>query len=155
MIFFNDDSTPFKENRHIDQKNRNLDLQDLIKLRKEFENNPLIGYLNINRLRSKTDDLRDICSKSPIDVLCIDETKSGSYYPDSQLKISDYQHPPYRKDRNKYGDGKIVFLREGLIPRRLRDFDGDTTEIICLELNICRKIWFIIFDYRPPINNNK
>ena len=83
--FFNDDSTPFKENRHIDQKNRNLDLQDLIKLRKEFENNPAIGYLNINHLRSKTDDLRDICSKSPIDVLCIDETKSGSYYPDSQL----------------------------------------------------------------------
>ena len=96
-----------------------------------------------------------MCSKSPIHVLCIDETKLDSSYPDPQLKISGYQYPPYRKDRNKYGGGKTVFLREGLIGKRLRDFEGDTTETICLELTIYKKIWFIIFAYRPPINNKK
>ena len=44
-----------------------------------------------------------------------------------------------------------MFLR-GLITRRLRDFERDTTEII--ERTICKKIWFIIFAYRP-LNNNK
>ena len=48
-----------------------------------------------------------------------------------------------------------MFLRESLIARRLRDFEEDITEIICLELTICNKIWFIIFVYRPPTNNNK
>ena len=54
--FFNHESTPSKDtintgNRHIDQKNRNLDLHDLIKLRREFENNPVTGYLNIKPFR--------------------------------------------------------------------------------------------------------
>ena len=47
-----------------------------------------------------------------------------------------------------------MFLREGLITRRLRDFEGDTTETICQELTISKKIWLITFTYRP-INNNK
>ena len=72
------------------------------------------------------------------------------------MKILGYQYPQYRKDRNKYGSGKTVFLKEGLIARRFRDFEGDTPEIICLELTICDKIWFIIFAYyRLPINNNR
>ena len=71
------------------------------------------------------------------------------------MNISGYQYPPYHKDRSKYGGGKIVFLRENLIARRLRDFEAGTTENICLELTICKKIWFIIFAYWPPINNNK
>ena len=48
-----------------------------------------------------------------------------------------------------------MFLKEGLIARRLRNFERDTTKIICLELAISKKIWLIIFAYRPPISNNK
>ena len=106
---------------------------------------------NKYHLGSKIDDLWDICSRSTTDVLRIDETKLDSSYPDPQLKTSGYQYPPYRKDRNKYG-GKIVFLREGLTARGFRDFGRDTTETICLELTISKKIWFIIFSYRPPIS---
>ena len=47
-----------------------------------------------------------------------------------------------------------MVLRKGLIARRLRDSEGDTTEIICLKLTIYKKIWFIKFAYRPPNNNN-
>ena len=50
----------------------------------------VIGYLNINHLGSKIHSLRDICSKLPSDVLCIDETKLDSSYPDPQLKILGY-----------------------------------------------------------------
>ena len=41
---------------------------------KDYESSPNTGYLNINYLSSKSDYLREICSKSPIDILCIDET---------------------------------------------------------------------------------
>ena len=71
------------------------------------------------------------------------------------MKISSCQYSPYRKDQNKYGRGKVVFLREALIARLLRDFEEDTTETICLELTIYKKIGLIILADRPPINNNK
>ena len=44
----------------------------------------------------------------------VDETKLDSSYPDAQFQRNDYQFPPFRRDRNKYEDGKIVFIRQGL-----------------------------------------
>ena len=89
---------------------------------------------------SKTDYLRKICSKSPIGILCIDEAKLDSrcsiWNPDAQLEISDYQYPPCRKDRNKNGGIKIVLIREDLITKKLKAFEGDISETICLEINI-------------------
>ena len=38
------------------------------------------GYLNIDYLYSKIDYLREICSKSAIDVLCIYKTNLDSSY---------------------------------------------------------------------------
>ena len=32
------------QSKHINQKNSNFDLHDLVKLRKDYENNPIIGY---------------------------------------------------------------------------------------------------------------
>ena len=34
--------------KHINRKGSNFDLHKLLKLRKDYENNPIIGYLNIN-----------------------------------------------------------------------------------------------------------
>ena len=96
-----------------------------------------------------------IFSISLIDVSCIYETKLNSPYPDPQLKVSGYQNPQYRKDRNKCGGGKNAFLTEGLITRRISNFEGDTTGTIFLELTLSQKIWFIVFAYRHRINNNK
>ena len=120
-----------------------------------MKNNPIIGCLNINHLSSKIGYLRGSCSKSPIDILCIDETKLDSSYPDAQFEIPGYQYPPYRKDRNKNGGGKIVFIGEGLITKRLKAFEGDISETICLEVIIFKKGWFITYVYRPPYNDNK
>ena len=62
-------------------------------------------------------------AESPIDILCVDKTKLDSSYPDAQFQINDYQFSPFRRDRNKYGGGKIVFIRQGLITRRLTKFE--------------------------------
>ena len=92
-----------------------------------------LGYLNINHLPSKIDHLRKMCSKAPNNIL----------------------YPPYRKDRNKNGGGKMVFIREGLVTKWLKAFEGDISETICLERTISRKVWFITYVYRLPYNNNK
>ena len=139
--------------------NIQFDISGLTNLKKECPNNPIISYLNINSLRNKIDQLRDICQKAPLDILCIDETKIDSSFPDSQFYIEGYQFPPFRKDRNKQDGGKIVSIKKGIIAKRIinleGNFEGNCGELICLDLTISKKTWCILFVYRPPQNNNK
>ena len=67
--------------------NYNLDIEELMYLRKLCTSNSIIGYLNINSLRIKITQLREACSKAPIDLLCIDETKIDASFPDAQFHI--------------------------------------------------------------------
>ena len=83
-----------KISNNIKISDSKLDISDLINLRKECPNNPIISYLNINSLGNKIDQLRDICKKASVDILCIDETKIDSSFPDSQFYIEGYQFPP-------------------------------------------------------------
>ena len=94
----------------------------MINLRKAYQNNPLIGYININPLREKIVSLREILSKAPIDILYVDETKLGASFPDHQFKISGYQFPSLRRDRNSKGGGKKLFVREGFIVKQMKNF---------------------------------
>ena len=105
----------------------------------ENDSNPIVAYLNINSLGEKINHLREICKESPIDILCVDETKIDSSYPDAQFQINDYQFPPFRRDRNKYGGGKIVLIRKGLITRRLPKFKTKVSKTTCFELTISKK----------------
>ena len=98
----------------------NLDIDGIIHLRINNPFNTIVGYLNINSLRNKIDDLREVCKKVEIDILCIDETKLDDSYTDSQFKIKGYQFPFLRKDRDNRGGEKFVFIKQGLIVNRLK-----------------------------------
>ena len=126
------------------------DINDFIKVREAYSKNPILGYLNINSLRNKIINLRDVVAKVPIDILCVDETKLDESFPDSQFLIENYQFPPFRRDRNSKGGGKIVYVREGLISKRLKQFESEFIETICIEIKISKKKWCILFAYRPP-----
>ena len=76
-------------------------------------------------------------------------------FPDHQFQIDGYQFPPFRKDRNKFEGGKIVYVKDGLIVKRVNDFETNISETISLELTISNQKWFIMFGYRPPIETNK
>ena len=102
----------------------------------------------------KINHLRQISKVSPIDILCVDEGKLHSSYHDVSFQIDNYQFPYFRRDRNKYGGGKSLFLRIGFITRKMPKFEAKVTETICVELTISKKEWFILFRYRPPQNNN-
>ena len=79
--------------------------------------NPMIGYLYINCFENKVINFREICHQAPIDIICLDETTLDSSCPDFQFHIDGYQFPPFRWDRNKYGGGKIVYVREGSLQK--------------------------------------
>ena len=132
-----------------------LDIDGLIDLRVNNPFNPIVGYLNINSLRNKIDDLREVCKKVQIDILCIDETKLDDSFPDSQFKINGYQFLFLRRDRGNRGGGKIVFIKQGLIVNRLKQLETKISETISLELTISNKKWLLVFAYRPSNNVNK
>ena len=120
------------------------------KLRSSYKNNPMIGYLNINSLKNKIIGVREMIAKSPLDIFCVDETKIDESFPDAQFIIENYQFPPFRRDRNSKGGGKIVYIKQGLIAKRLRHFETKVSETICIEVTLSKKKWCILFAYRPP-----
>ena len=57
--------------------------------------------------------------------------------------------------RKKRGGGGIIFIRKGLIAKRLYVYEDTTSKTICLEVTISKMNWCITFAYRPPYNNTK
>ena len=51
-----------------------------------------------------------------MNILCIDEIKLDTSFPDSQFKIDGYQFPLFRKDRDSKGFGIIVSCGKALLP---------------------------------------
>ena len=125
-------------------------MKGVSKLRKAYPNNPIIDYLNINSLKEKIICLRDIISTAKIDILCIDETKLDTNFRDSQFRINGYQFPLFRKDQDSKSGGKIVFVREGIVAKRLSHCESPSIESICIELTISKRKWCVLFAYRPP-----
>ena len=103
---------------------------------------------------NKINDLRKICGKTQIHVLCIDETKLDESFPDAQFHIDSYQYPAFRKDHNKNDGRKIVYIKEGLIAKRNLEYENINIETICIETSISKRKGCLTFAYRSPYNNN-
>ena len=106
------------------------DVSCLVKLRKNYINNPNTGYLNINSFSERIIYLKEICLKTSIDILFIDETKPDASYLNTQFHIDGYQFPPFFKDRNKYGEGEMVYIRDGVMAKCLENVEGRHRETI-------------------------
>ena len=71
MLFYEENTRDSSEqgNDYLDMKNKNYSektfssVSGLIELRNKYPNNSTIGYLNINSLRNKIIDLREIMGK--------------------------------------------------------------------------------------------
>ena len=90
----------------------------------------------------KITSLREILSKAPIDILCLDGTKIDSGFPDAPFKINGYQYSPTREGGNSKVGGKILFVRLGIIAKRLTNIETKTAEAICIEFKISKNSTF-------------
>ena len=115
--------------------------------------NPLIGYLNINSLRNKMVDVREVFTKLMFDYFVLSETKLDDSFPLQQFYINGFEIRN-RRDRDKHGGGLIEFVRSGFITNSLRDFETKISETICTEITISKRKWFCLSVYRPPSTSN-
>ena len=118
-----------------------LDIDGLIKVRNSYPNNPVIGYLNISTLQNKIISLREIIAKAPFDVFCLDETKLDDSFPDSQFVSENFQVPPFHRDQNSKGGGRLVYVKQGIIAKRLENLETNFSVTVCIELTISNKKW--------------
>ena len=91
--------------------NLDLDLCNLQLLKQKYHSNSFISYLNVNSLSNKIDALRQICKIFPLEIICVDETRLDSSFPNSQFRIDGYIFPPYRRDRDNHGGGDSFYKR--------------------------------------------
>ena len=129
------------------------DLQTLKKDRLNYPGNPLIGYLNINSIRSKISDIREVFGKLQLHYFVLSETKINESFSPAQFNIHDFEIRN-RRDREKHGGGLIEFFRKGFTTKRMKEYEAKLSETICTEFTFSKKKWFCLSIYRPPSPNN-
>lgn len=115
-------------------------------LRKKQKGKIIIGHININSIRKKFDALVDAI-RGNLDILMISETKIDESFPAAQFLISGYSQP-YRLDRNCFGGGILLYIRED-IPSKNLFCEKLNKEIINVELNIANTKWLLSCNYNP------
>ena len=78
----------------------------LKKDRLNYPRNPLIGYLNINFIRNKISDIREVFRKLQLNYFVSSETKIHESFPLVQFNIHDYEIRD-RRDRENTGVGSL------------------------------------------------
>ena len=125
----------------MNENSGDLEALNLINIRNM--NRPILAHLNINSLRNKFDALK-LLIKDKIDILVVTETKLDETFPMTQFHIEGFKSP-IRLDRNAYGGGIIVYIRENIPSKLLQKltFESDS-EGIFFELHL-RKTKFLFF----------
>ena len=120
----------------------------LIELKMNRYRNPVLAHLNVNSLRYKIIDLRELLDCVDIDFISISETKLDDSFPSAQFHTDSYFL--FRRDRNKHGGGLAAFVKCGLLPKRINEPESGKIEIPALEININKRKWIILSIYRRP-----
>ena len=108
----------------IDSESQIYDLSKLFEIKKNDTNNSMIGRLNINSRKYKIIDLRQILSCASLEVLAVNETKLSDQFSDSQFVADGAYNPSqFRKYRNEYGGGILVFVKKGVLAKCLRSLE--------------------------------
>ena len=108
--------------------------------------------MNINSVRNKLKDL-ELFLGGVVDVLTLSETKLDVSFPCQQFLMDGYKKP-FRLDITSKSGGLLVYVRSTLPARQLNRFEIDQNfQILCLEISLHYKKWFLLSFYRNPKSN--
>ena len=111
-------SSDFRQTAELFQMGVQLNL--LQRDKRQCLNNPLISYLNINRVRSKIADLQIFIQNIPLDYLVLSETKLDESFPNASFNLDGYKTRA-RRVKDKNGCCLTVFVKRGIICKRVSD----------------------------------
>ena len=84
-----------------------------------------------------------------LDILMISETKIDDTFPESQFLIEGFS-APYRLDRTAKGGGILLYIREDIPSKLIKNVTVDTSfEGFFVEINLRSKKWLLGCSYNP------
>ena len=117
----------------------------------KYDKNLIIGSLNINSIRNKFLDFKEL-ELSETDICLISETKLDDSFQDQQFHINGSKI--FRKDRNKFKGGLILFGKESISCKAFNTFYfSEECEIISIDFSISDKKWLLLSIYNLPSQN--
>ena len=94
-----------------------------------------LAHLNVQSIRGKLDQVKDMIVTSKVDLYGFSETFLNNKLCENELFISGYSY--LRRDRNeKSGGGILVYIKETIVFRRIAQFEDGTIESVWLELQL-------------------
>ena len=109
----------------------------------------ILGHLNINLIVATLDQLK-VFIVNNIDILVLTETKMDSSFPNAEFRIDGFS-APFRFDRNRFGGGVLIYVREDITCKQLtKHILPDEMEGIFDEINLRKTKWLLFDGYRPP-----
>ena len=129
--------------------------QQLIMIFQKFSNKGShmlkIGHLNINSIRNKFGTLDNIVKAS--DIFFISELKLDNTFPINQFAIGG--HKVFRRDRNQFGDGLILYINENIPCKPLSNHTMfSDLELMTFELHQNKRKWLFLGIYKPHFQND-
>ena len=116
------------------------------KQRLDYANNTIIGHLNINSFRNKFVFVEDIMKL--FDVFLVSKSTLDHILPSNQFRISGYKI--FRLDRNRFGDGLILYINENIPCKPLQEHIHLNFEVIATEFYQNNQKWLLLGLYKPP-----
>ena len=94
----------------------------------------VLGHINVSSLRNKTHELYSFIQSNKIDILAVCETHLDSSFADGEVTVDGFSI--YRKDRNEFGGGVALLIRDHF-PAKLRlDLMDNDIEAIWLQVHL-------------------
>ena len=141
-------SFEYPNNKSANDQSVRHNINELKNIRSKNVNNIIIAQININSTKNKFELLSHFVSGN-IDILIITETKLDKSFPSGQFLLHGYSEP-FRLDRNQFGGGLLVFIRED-ISCSILNIKQLTIEALFIEINL-RKKWLLCCSYNPHKN---
>ena len=111
----------------------------------------IIGHLNINSIRNKSEMMADIISN--FRIFLISELKLNLSFPNSQFKIKGYEI--FRRDWHRYGGGLYLYVNEEIPCKILnQQTASSSSEIIAMQFFQTKRKWLLLGIYKPPKQDN-
>ena len=101
----------------------------------------IICHLNVNSIRNKFDTLDKIVKV--FDIFLISESKLENTFPINQFSIRGYK--VFRRDRNRFGGGLILYVNENIPCKPLTDHSlFSDLELMAFELHQSKRKWLLL-----------
>ena len=104
--------------------------------------NCITAYLNVNSIRYKFDEIRELLTDRIVDLLFIAEAKLDATFNDNLFSVDGCKL--HRRDRNSNGGGILCMISSDVPSSRKVNFECDTLENISCEIHINNTKWLII-----------